>query len=156
MNDEKVTLDENNVLHFRTGEIPMEALRVLLNTLPFEVDYVDATDHFKWFSDDGNRIFQRTPDQVGREVLKCHPAKASDKVAQILKEFHAGTRNQFEFWLPLNGHLIYISYYALRDEEGKYLGCFEFTGNIDHLQSLKGTKILENSRDITVQHDSQQ
>lgn len=150
MTDKKVTLDSNDVLHFPTGDIPLEALRVLLNTLPFEVDFVDATDHFKWFNDDGNRIFSRTQKQVGEEVLECHPKQASDKVEQILKEFHAGTRDQFEFWLPLKGKMVYISYFAIRDEDGKYLGCFEFTGDIAHLQSIKGTKILENSRDITV------
>ena len=148
MTNPAITVDANQMLHTPSGEISLEALRVLLNTLPFEVDYVDADDRFKWFSQNQPRIFARTPDQVGRKVLECHPGNSRDKVAKILEDFHAGTRDSVEFWLPLDGKLIYISYFALRNEAGEYLGCFEFTGDVSHIQSLRGTKNLSNSLDL--------
>ncbi|MCI1985749.1 MAG: PAS domain-containing protein [Lactobacillus sp.] len=148
MTTPKMTLDDQQILHTPSGEISLEALRILLNTLPFEVDYVDADDRFKWFSQNHPRIFARTPDQVGRKVLECHPGKSRDKVAHILEDFHAGTKDHVEFWLPIKDQLIYISYFALRNEDGDYLGCFEFTGDVNHIQSLQGMKNLANSRDL--------
>ena len=37
---------------------------------------------------------------------------------------------------------VLIEYYALRDEEGKYLGCLEASQNIQGLQTLEGEKRL--------------
>ncbi|MCG0906318.1 histidine kinase [Lactiplantibacillus plantarum] len=56
-----------------------------------------------------------------------------------MKQFHAGTKDNFEFLLDLDGRKIYISFYAVHDENGKYLGCFDFTGDITELQQMKET-----------------
>ena len=57
-----------------------------------------------------------------------------------------GTRDKARFWIDLSvdGEMqkVLIEYYALRDPEGKYLGCLEATHNIHDLQSLTGEKRL--------------
>jgi hypothetical protein len=35
-----------------------------------------------------------------------------------------------------------IEYYALRDKDGKYLGCLEATQNITEIQALEGERRL--------------
>jgi len=35
-----------------------------------------------------------------------------------------------------------IEYYALRDQEGKYMGCLEASQDITEIQSLQGEKRL--------------
>ena len=59
-----------------------------------------------------------------------------------------GERDRARFWidLPLEGYdekqKILIEYYALRDAEGKYLGCLEASQNITELQQLAGQQRL--------------
>lgn len=137
-----------NVIQTATGAISLDSLLTLLDTIPFEIDFVDATDHFAWFNHADNRIFKRTAADLGQAVTECHPGATRDKVAQILTDFHAGTRDHVEFWVPINQRMIAITYYALRDKDGQYLGCFEFTGDVTHLQSLRGKKTLANSQDL--------
>ena len=42
----------------------------------------------------------------------------------------------------MRGMKISIRYYALHDEQGKYLGCLEVTQDITELQQLTGQKRL--------------
>jgi len=42
----------------------------------------------------------------------------------------------------LKGRKIYIRYFAVRDKEGKYLGCLEVTQDITDIQKVTGEKRL--------------
>jgi DUF438 domain-containing protein len=59
-----------------------------------------------------------------------------------------GKREKARFWidLPLGPHQekqkVLIEYYALKDKEGKYLGCLEVSQNIAELQAIRGEKRL--------------
>ena len=85
---------------------------------------------------------------MGRDVHNCHPKKSVDKVEQILAEMKAGTRDKARFWIDLpigeDGGLqkVMIEYYALRDADGKYLGCLEASQNIAGIQALEGQQRL--------------
>jgi DUF438 domain-containing protein len=52
-----------------------------------------------------------------------------------------GNRDKAEFWITLNGNLIYITYYAVR-KNGEYMGCLEVTQNITNIQKITGQKRL--------------
>ena len=94
------------------------------------------------------RIFKRPEAVVGRLVQQCHPQKSVDKVEKILKEMKEGKRDKAQFWIDLpigeNNKLqkVFISYHALRDANGIYLGCLEASQNISKFQSLVGQKRL--------------
>lgn len=47
-----------------------------------------------------------------------------------------------EFWINLKGKLIYIRYFAVRDEEGNYVGTLEVTQEIGRIKELQGEKRL--------------
>jgi len=52
-----------------------------------------------------------------------------------------GNRNQVE-GLEMKGIFVYIEYYALRDENNKYLGTLEVVQDITDLRNIKGEQRL--------------
>ena len=106
------------------------------------VTFVDADEKVRFYSEGPHRIFPRTKSVIGREVVNCHPPKSMHIVQQILDDFRSGARTQADFWIDMRGMKISIRYYALHDEQGKYLGCLEVTQDITELQQLTGQKRL--------------
>jgi DUF438 domain-containing protein len=48
-----------------------------------------------------------------------------------------------EFWIDLKGRKVYIRYFAVKNEQGKYLGILEVSQDITALQKIEGEKRLE-------------
>jgi len=65
-----------------------------------------------------------------------------DKVQRIVADFKEGTRDSAEFWINLKGKMIYIIFFAVRDEDGKYMGALEVAQDITRLQQLTGERRL--------------
>ncbi|HOD73984.1 MAG TPA: PAS domain-containing protein, partial [Candidatus Bipolaricaulis anaerobius] len=84
----------------------------------------------------------RTPAMIGRKVQDCHPQKSVHIVDRILREFREGKRDEAEFWLPLQGKLVYIRYFPVRGTNGEYLGTVEVTQDIGPLQEISGERRL--------------
>ena len=130
------------------GKLSQEVLETVLETVPIEFSVVDATDRVLAWNKHTTRIFKRPEGVLGREVADCHPKKSLVKVEKILEEMKEGKREKARFWidLPLGPHQekqkVLIEYYALRNKEGKYLGCLEVSQNIAELQALRDEKRL--------------
>jgi hypothetical protein len=124
------------------GRLTLEQINLMLTHLPIDLTYVDETDTVRFYSQTKERIFTRTPSVIGRKVQNCHPPQSVHRVQEILDDFRAGRRDQAEFWIQMQGMFIYITYYALRDEEGAYRGTLEVTQEIGHIRSLEGEKRL--------------
>lgn len=130
------------------GKLSQEVLETVLETVPIEFSVVDATDRVLAWNKHTTRIFQRPEGVLGREVADCHPKKSLAKVEKILEEMKEGKREKARFWidLPLGPHQekqkVLIEYFALRNKEGKYLGCLEVSQNIAELQALRDEKRL--------------
>ncbi len=127
------------------GKLDPEMLEALLETLPVEFSVVDANDKVVAWNKHETRVFKRPEAVLGRDVRNCHPSHSLSKVEQILNEMKAGTRNKARFWIdfgPQKDQKLLIEYYALRDKNGKYLGCLEVTQNITEIQKLTGEKRL--------------
>jgi hypothetical protein len=127
---------------FMTGEIRKEVLAAVLDALPVEISFVDENDTVRYFNKNGDRIFPRPPAVIGRKVQDCHPKKSLHKVNQILDDFKNNKRSSAEFWIDLKNRKIYIRYFAVRDKNGKYLGCLEVSQDITDIQKIKGEKRL--------------
>ena len=125
-----------------TGDIHKEVLDAVLNALPVEISFVDENDAVRYFNKNGDRIFPRPPTVIGRKVQDCHPKKSLHKVNQILDDFKNNKRSSAEFWIDLKNRKIYIRYFAVRDKNGKYLGCLEVSQDITDIQKIKGEKRL--------------
>lgn len=130
------------------GQLPENVLEAILETIPFEFSVVDANDKVLGWNRHETRIFKRPTGVVGKDVRNCHPKKSLDKVEQILREMKEGTRDKARFWIDLplgpNGEKqkVLIEYYALRDNDGEYLGCLEASQNIEELKSITGERRL--------------
>ncbi|RJP75803.1 MAG: DUF438 domain-containing protein [Candidatus Zixiibacteriota bacterium] len=125
-----------------TGTLPREVLAALLNTLPVEITFVDHEDRLRYFSQPRDMIFTRSTAALGTKVQNCHPAKSLHLVNQILADFRAGARDVAEFHIHMQGKYVYIRYFAVRDPQGKYLGCMEVTQDIAPIQQIEGEKRL--------------
>lgn len=128
------------------GNLPKQVLDAILETIPLEFSIIDENDDVLAWNRHETRIFKRPMGVVGRNVRKCHPKRSVDKVEAILREMKDGTRDKARFWIdiPIDGikQKVMIEYYALRDKDGKYLGCMEASQNITEIQKLEGQKKL--------------
>jgi DUF438 domain-containing protein len=104
-----------------------EVIEALLDALPVDITFVDEEDRVRYFNKEGKRIFARSRKIIGLKVQKCHPQKSIHVVNQILEDFRNKKRDSANFWIDVKGQKIYIRYFAVRDKEGKYLGCLEAT-----------------------------
>jgi DUF438 domain-containing protein len=121
-------------------------LTALLDTLPVEFSITDANDKVIVWNRHDTRLFKRSPNVIGRDVRACHPRQSLDKVERILSEMKAGTRESAEFWIDMKVEdkleKVLIQYFALRDPQGKFLGCMECSQKISRLRSLTGQQRL--------------
>ncbi len=114
----------------------------LLETLPFDISFVDATDRLKYWNRHETRVFKRPHSALNIPVKQCHPQKSVDRVERIIEDFKAGTRDTAEFWIDLKGMKLYIRYFPVRGEQGEYLGTLEVAQEITRIRELEGEKRL--------------
>lgn len=120
-----------------------EQLEAILESLPFEVTFVDAEDSVAYFNRlDREKLFPRTRSAIGRKVQNCHPAKSIDTVNAIVQGFKNGTREKAEFWIDFRGDKVLIRYLPVYGADGGYMGVVEITQAIGRIQGLSGEKRL--------------
>jgi len=130
------------------GKPNKEELEAILETIPLEFSVLDKDDKVLVWNKHETRIFKRPEAALGRDVRKCHPPKSLDKVEKIISEMKQGKRDMAQFWIDLpigkdgEKNKVLIRYLALRDKNGKYIGCLEASQNITPIQELKGEKRL--------------
>ena len=125
-----------------TGGFSAAQLEAILNTIPFDVTFVDAEDTVRYFSHGKERIFARSRAILGRKVQFCHPPSSVDTVQRILDDFHAGRQDHAHFWITLGGRFISIEYFAMRDSDGAYLGTLEVSQDLTEKRALEGDRRL--------------
>lgn len=121
-----------------TGEFSVKELEAVFATIPLDITFVDANDKTRYFSHGDTRAFPRPKSCLGRDVYDCHPPKSQEAVRRILTEFKSGKRDSSEFWFKVKDKFMYIRYFAVRDNEGNYLGALETTQDIAPIRALEG------------------
>jgi DUF438 domain-containing protein len=135
------------VLQFETGSLSKDEIEAILNSLPVDISFIDADDAVKYFNKADKRIFVRTKAVIGRKVQLCHPQKSVHIVNKIVESFKKGEKDSAEFWITMNNRLIHIRYFAVRDENRKYLGTMEVTQDLTDIKKIEGEKRLLNWQD---------
>jgi hypothetical protein len=125
-----------------TGSFVPRELEAILNTIPFDVTFVDAEDTVRYFSHGRERIFARSKAILGRKVQFCHPPSSVETVQRILDDFRAGRQDHAHFWITLGGRFISIEYFALHDAGGTYLGTLEVSQDLTAKRALEGDRRL--------------
>ena len=125
-----------------TGVFTLDQLVGMLNTLPFDITFVDANDTVRYFSQGAERIFARTKAIIGREVSNCHPPSSVHVVETLVADLKSGKKDSEDFWIPMGDKFILIRYFAVRGDDGSYLGTLEVTQNIAPIKTIEGQKRL--------------
>ncbi|MGI6161975.1 MAG: DUF438 domain-containing protein [Christensenellales bacterium] len=125
-----------------TGVLSVKELTLLLNALPIDITFVGKDDTVRYFSQSNERIFPRTTAIIGRDVSNCHPPASVHIVENIVADFKSGAKDNEDFWIKMGDKYILIRYFAVRDEQGEYLGVLEVTQNIAPIQQITGEKRL--------------
>lgn len=131
-------------INLPSGCFTREELTWMLNALPVDLTFVGADDKVRFFSETKDRIFPRTRTIVGRDVTNCHPQKSLHVVEALVEQFRSGQKDSESFWIQKGSAFILIRYFAVRDDQGTYLGVVETTENIAPLRELEGSKTLLN------------
>ena len=131
----------------QVGSLTLEQINLILTHLPVDVTFVDEGNDVQFYSGGKNRIFERTPDIIGRNVLNCHHPDSVQIVFKILEDFRAGKRDTAEFWIQTkpgdpSNRVIHIRYFAVRDAQGKFHGTMEVTQDVTDIQKLQGERRL--------------
>lgn len=137
----EVVSDEGEVV-FGSGKLTVEMLETIFSHLPIDMTFVDAQDRVQFFSESPERIFVRSRAIIGRSVQLCHPQSSVHVVEEILDDFRDGKRDSAEFWINLGEKTIHIHYFAVRDDDNKYLGCLEVSQDITEILKITGEKRL--------------
>lgn len=135
------------LIPLQVGALTVEQIAAIFTHLPVDITFVDEGNDVRFYSGGKSRVFERTPDIIGRNVLNCHSPDSVQIVFKILEDFRAGTRDTAEFWIQTKpgdneNRFIHIRYFAVRDPGGKFLGTLEVTQDVTEIQKLTGERKL--------------
>lgn len=133
---------ETGSIKFENGSLSPEELRSIFEVIPGEVSFVDKNDKVKFFSKGEHRIFTRTKAVIGREVANCHPPGSVHMVDRIVDDFKSGKKDSEDFWIQMGERFVLIRFFAVRNEEGEYLGTLEYVQDVSPIRELEGEKRL--------------
>lgn len=134
-------IDSKNI-HFNIGFLSKDEIEKIFNTIPLDITFIDETDSVKFFNQAQDRIFARTKSVIGRTVQNCHPPHSVNTVERLLADFKSGKKDSEAFWIQKPGIFIHIMYYAIRNDQGQYMGTLEVTQNVESYRQLEGEKRL--------------
>ncbi|MGN1272041.1 MAG: DUF438 domain-containing protein [Lactobacillus sp.] len=131
-------------INFKEGSLNLKQLSAILDLLPFALTFVDADDKVAYFGG-GSEIFPHSKNAIGNSVFSCHTPASKPIIEKIFKEFHEGKKKEISYWFTPKkmGRKLYLRYYAVHDDDGKYLGCLEVAQDITDIEKLTGQKKTE-------------
>lgn len=130
---------------FSAGSLSATEVNAILNTVPVDMTFVDKDGHVKYFTSGKERLFPRPQTVIGRHVTMCHPPGSVDVVEEIISRLQSGKKDHEDFWIQMGPKFVHIRYFAVRDEQGEYLGVLEVSQDIKPLRELVGEKRLADS-----------
>ncbi len=138
----RIKKDSQTTIPFDAGSLSSLEVNTILNTIPFDMTFVDANDRVKYFTQGKERVFDRPITIIGREVKHCHPPKSVHIVEKIVEDLKSGKKEHEDFWIKMGEQFVYIRYFAVRSKAGEFLGTLEITQNIKPIIELEGEKRL--------------
>jgi DUF438 domain-containing protein len=133
---------ESPKIQLNTGSLSLKEIDLVLRHLPFDLSFVGVDEKVAYYSATDDRLFPRSPGVIGRSVINCHPHKSYEKVQAIMDAFKEGSQDKAMFWINLGGKFLIISYYAVRDDSGVFMGTLEVSQDATEIRSLEGEQRL--------------
>ncbi|MGO2695512.1 PAS domain-containing protein [Bavariicoccus seileri] len=119
---EKITFD--------TGSLTTRQLEAIFRTIEPEFDFIDDQDIVRWYSNNRERLFKREVSALGQHVLDVHPKHSAGRIKQLLADMHSGNKDYQTVTVPIRGKIMNMTFHAVRDDAGTYLGCIEVTQDV--------------------------
>ena len=132
----------SGTVKFENGALTPEQIRAIFEVIPGELSFVDKDDKVRFFSKGEHRIFTRTKAVIGREVSNCHPPGSVGMVEKIVDAFKDGSKDSEDFWIQMGDKFVLIRFFAVRNEDGEYLGTLEYVQDVEPIRKLTGEKRL--------------
>lgn len=132
----------NEPLDVTTGKLTLEQINLIYRHMPVDLSFVDENELVCFYTDTDHRVFPRSRNVIGREVMNCHPRKSAHVVKEVIDKLRSGEQYKAEFWIEKPDLFIYILYVAVRDESGRFRGVLEMMQDCTHIRSLKGSRTL--------------
>jgi len=138
----------------KAGEIPFDAgvlsfleANQILNTIPFDMTFVDKDGYVKYFTQGPERLFERPKTVLKKTRYNVPSSWVSSNRKKDRFKLWVGEKDKEEFWIQLRDKFILISYFAIRDPENNYLGTLEVTQNIKPLREFRREKRILRGKD---------
>lgn len=135
---QETTSAQDGNIQLPSGSFTAKEIMAILNTIPADMTFVDKEDKVKYFTQGKERIFARSRSIINRDVRLCHPPGSTHIVEKIIEDFKSGEASHAPFWIQMKGKFIKIEYFALRDENGAYLGTLEYSQDLTENRALQG------------------
>lgn len=116
-----------------SGNFSVAQLTAMLNTLPTDLTFIDSDDIVQYYSEGKHQVFTRTRTIIGRNVYLCHPPLIVPRIRKLIEAFRRGEKNEAIVPVRKGSRLDLVRYYAVRDEQGTYLGTVEVTEEVSGL-----------------------
>lgn len=102
-----------------------EKLAAAFDHVEADITYIDDNEIVVYFSP--FRIFNRPESILGQSMYDCHSARSHAAIKEMLDEFKSGKKDKSSHSdvNADNGRTVQVCYQAMRNPEGKYLGCLE-------------------------------
>lgn len=142
LNKHGMQADMNKELDVATGKLTLEQINLIYKHMPVDFSYVDENEIVKFYTDTEHRVFPRSKNVIGRDVKNCHPRASVHIVQEIIEKFRNGEQSKAEFWINKPDLFIYIVYFAVRDENGKFKGILEMMQDATHIRKMEGSRTL--------------
>ncbi|MFW6103206.1 MAG: PAS domain-containing protein [Chloroflexota bacterium] len=99
----------------------MKQLRAILNVIPLELTVLDADNLVVYWNEARQQNGKIAASVRGSDVRECHSASSRPIVDKVIEDLRTGSHDCIEKRLPDRT----ISWRALRDPDGHYLGALE-------------------------------
>ncbi len=99
----------------------MAQLTATLNVIPLELTVLDADNLVVYWNEARQQSGKIAASVRGSDVRECHSASSRPVVDKVIEDLRTGSRDCIERRLPDRT----VSWHALRDPGGQYLGTLE-------------------------------
>lgn len=131
--------EKDGYIEFSKGRLSLKELRAMLDTLEIELTFVDKDDINSYYNDPKEKkAFKRPASSLGRKVYSCHPPQAEPIVRGLIGDFKKGNKDSFKLVKTIGDSDYAIGYYAVRDEDGAYLGVLETVQDLSFYRKYLG------------------
>ena len=70
-------------------ELSIQTMEAICNALPLDLAFIDENDDIRYYNQNENKVFKRSPEQLGTKVQDCHSEETRPEVNRIMAELRA-------------------------------------------------------------------